>query len=231
MRAAGGQWSSARLLSFSWGLRARYRKGDRAIVRHGGRHAIGMPAWSRTQKSGSSTTRVRWTPASPGSASVSPPARRLPLRFVRCDSAARRLEIAQNATGCGSLTRTAASSDTSDSARPPPGPYVSFVTFTERRGRDRSGRRRCRNRRCAAGQRQLVEELVDAVNAGCERRQNHDHRATEISPPHGTFCGTDLRTRRLTPGSPREAMSSRTISTNRDVGGVGSPVTTALPER
>lgn len=42
-----------------------------------------MPARSRTQKSGSSTTSARWTPASPGSASVSPPARRLLLRFVQ----------------------------------------------------------------------------------------------------------------------------------------------------
>ena len=35
------------------------------------------------QKSGSSTTSARWAPASPGSASVSPPARRLLLRFVQ----------------------------------------------------------------------------------------------------------------------------------------------------
>ena len=41
-----------------------------------------VPARSRTQKSGSSTTGARLAPASHGSASVSPPARRLLLRFV-----------------------------------------------------------------------------------------------------------------------------------------------------
>jgi len=48
--------------------------------------AARVPARSRMQKSGSSTTRARWTPASPGSASVSPPARRLLLRFVQLDT-------------------------------------------------------------------------------------------------------------------------------------------------
>ena len=44
--------------------------------------ATRAPARARTQKSGSSTTSARWTPASSGSASVLPPARPLMLRFA-----------------------------------------------------------------------------------------------------------------------------------------------------
>ena len=80
-----------------------------------------------TQKSGSSTTSARWTPASPGSASVSPPGRRLLLRFVRSGS-----ETGVDAGGCSATRAVARCACRSRRIGPPAGASTTPATAPSR---------------------------------------------------------------------------------------------------